>query len=209
MIEITDKNLLEAYLNKYNIRSIFSSGDIPFKLYRYDVGEMMIISHPQDKYIKFLVEGTIVVDKLDEDGQLHRLSTLSAPKCLGEVEVAGYSFTAHYHEVIKTAYCIELPLDTMRDTLMNDIKFLQYLVKQMAYTIYTKTYTIEEIKGDVETRLLSHIKTKCPNGRFSGMEDTAKQLRCSRRQLQRVVNELIEKGLLKKTGWGEYSLTEL
>ena len=45
MIEITDKNLLEVYLNKYNIRSIFSSGDIPFKLYRYDVGEMMNISH--------------------------------------------------------------------------------------------------------------------------------------------------------------------
>lgn len=85
------------------------------------------------------------------------------------------------------------------------MKFLQFLVKHMSRTIYIATNNMEVSSEDIQSRLLRYIKNECKDGTFSGMEETAKRLRCSRRQLQRVVTQLMEEGTLKKVGWGTYS----
>ena len=147
------------------------------------------------------------MDKIDSNGKLHRLFEETPFDVFGEAEICGYSFNNHYHEVVETAYCIELPLDTLRNVLWNDLKFMQFMVRRMSESIYMATYIMEDLKDDVESRLLQYINDKCPNGRFSSMELTAKRLRCSRRQLQRVVLKLVEEGKLTRTGWGEYTLS--
>lgn len=208
MIEITDKKELNKYLNKYHIPDFFETKNLPFKLYRYEVGEMMNLSHPQEQYIKFLVDGVVASDELDVDGNIKRLFEEKALAFWGEVEIGGHSFSNHFHEVVETAYCIELPLEPYRDILLNDMCFLQYLVQRMSNSIYTATLMLSYMNYSIEDRLIYHMKYVCPNYTFSGMELTAKRLQCSRRQLQRVVNHLIKEKIVKKTGWGQYSLYE-
>ena len=208
MIEITDKKELHKYLNKYHIPDLFETKNLPFKLYRYEVGEMMNHSHPQEQYIKFLVDGVVASDELDVDGNIKRLFEEKALAFWGEVEIGGHSFSNHFHEVVETAYCIELPLEPYRDILLNDICFLQYLVQRMSNSIYTATLMLSYMNYSIEDRLIYHMKYVCPNHTFSGMELTAKRLQCSRRQLQRVVNHLMKEKTVKKTGWGQYSLHE-
>lgn len=206
MKEIKDKSQLEHYMNKYSFDEMFDTPNLPFKLYCYEIGEIMNQSHPQEEYIKFLVEGTVASDEVDIDGSINRLFEETAFAFWGEVELYGYSFSNHFHEVVETAYCIELPLIPYRDILLNDKCFLQYLTKRMSNTIYTATHMMSYMKYSIEDRLIYHMKYVCSNHSFSGMELTAKRLQCSRRQLQRVVNTLMKEGRIQKTGWGEYTL---
>ena len=206
MVECNDPKLLEKYMKKYHIRENFSTPGLPFKLYRYEVGEMMNILHPQEQYLKFIVDGRLGVDTIDSDGNLQRIVEEKAFVYFGEVEILGRSFSNHFHEVLETVYSIELPWEPLRETLWNDLKFLQFLVKHMSRTIYVATNSMEEATEDVQRKLLRYIRTECENNTFSGMETTAKRLRCSRRQLQRIVCKLVDEGTLVKSGWGTYSI---
>lgn len=206
MTECKDPSLLEYYLKKYNIRDLFDTKDLPFRLYRYETGEMMNVAHPQEQFLKFLVDGRVAMYCISENGDMQQLFEEKAPAFWGEVEICGRSFSNHYHEVIKTAYCIELPLATLREILWNDLRFLQYLVGRMSESIYLATGMMEVMTENLETRLVHYLKHNCKNRTMSGMELTAKYLQCSRRQLQRVVCQLTDEGKLKKTGRGTYML---
>ena len=206
MVECNDPKLLEKYMKKYHIRENFSTPDLPFKLYRYEVGEMMNILHPQEQYLKFIVDGRLGVDTVDSDGNLQRIIEETAFVYFGEVEILGRSFSNHFHEVLETVYSIELPWEPLREILWNDLKFLQFLVKHMSRTIYVATNSMEASSEDVQTKLLRYIRTECENQTIAGMEATANRLRCSRRQLQRVISLLVEQGVLVKTGWGTYAI---
>lgn len=205
MTECNDPKRMEAYMAKYGIRDLFATEDLPFRMYRYDVGDIMNVLHPQEQYLKFIVEGRIGVDTVDRDGNLQRIVEETAFVYFGEVEILGRSFQNHFHEVLETVYSIELPWEPLRQTLWNDLKFLQFLVKHMSRTIYIATNSMEGASEDIQSKLLHYIKSECKDASFSGMEATAKRLRCSRRQLQRVVSQLVEEGKLKKTGRGTYS----
>lgn len=206
MLECNDPERLETYMNKYGIRNFFSSENLPFKLYRYEVGDLMNVLHPQEQYLKFIVDGKLGVDVVDQEGNLERIVEETAFVYFGEVEILGRSFSNHYHEVLETVYSIELPWEPFREILWNDLKFLQFLVKHMSRSLFIATNSMEVSSEDVESKLLRYIRTECSNGTFSGMESTATRLRCSRRQLQRVVCRLTEEGILTKSGWGTYSL---
>jgi len=58
MQEVQNKEQLEFYLEKHHIRELFDTPNLPFRLYRYEVGEMMNILHPGQEYLKFIVEGS-------------------------------------------------------------------------------------------------------------------------------------------------------
>lgn len=109
MIECSDHKLMEAYMKKYDIRELFSTEDLPFRMYRYDVGDIMNVLHPQEQYLKFIVDGRIGVDTVDSDGNLQRIVAETAFVYFGEVEILGRSFSNHLHEVLETVYSIELP----------------------------------------------------------------------------------------------------
>ena len=208
MVECNDHKLMKAYMTKYGIREFFSTENLPFRMYRYDVGDIMNVLHPQEQYLKFIVDGRIGVDTVDREGNLLRIVETSAFVYYGEVEILGRSFSIHYHQVLETVYSIELPWEPLREILWNDLKFLQFLVQHMSRSIYIATNNAEASSEDIQSRLLRYIKHECKDGTFSGMEETAKRLRCSRRQLQRVVCQLVEEGRLVKTGWGTYSMAD-
>ena len=62
------------------------------------------------------------------------------------------------------------------------------------------------VLSGLKERFFYHLKYECPNQMTAGMDRTAAKLSCSRRQLQRVVKELLEQGVLEKRGRGAYQL---
>ena len=58
----------------------------------------------------------------------------------------------------------------------------------------------------LQERLTAILENECSNQSFKGVEEMANRLRCSRRQLQRVLKDLCLSQVLEKTGKGEYRL---
>ena len=56
-------------------------------------------------------------------------------------------------------------------------------------------------------RVISYMKYKCDGGILKGIEQASFHLHCSARQLQRILNQIENAGLVKKLGKGTYKLT--
>ena len=207
MQEIPNREELEFYLGKNHIRELFDTRNLPFRLYRYEVGEMMNILRPTREYLKFVVEGSFDLYAIRADGARYLVRHCEGFTFLGDLEFCGKDAGMRYQEVTRTVYTIELPLEALRPTLQQDVRFLNFLLD----TVSTKLAgTSMDLVGfpDLRERLLYHIRYECPDQAITNVGQTAFRLNYSLRQTQRVLQELTKEGLLKRIGKGHYALAD-
>lgn len=205
MQEILDQVLLEAYLNQYNIRSLFDTPELPYRLYTYEPGEMMNILRPTTEYLKFVVAGSFDLYSVREDGVRNLIRHFEGFGFLGDLEFCGKNAGTRYQEVIDQVYTIELPLKALRPVLMEDKRFLRFVLNNLAEKLSAAMPLKAEFPSLADT-LVYYLRYECTDHRITSVEDTAFRLNYSRRQLQRVLRELTEQGVLLKEGKGRYKL---
>jgi len=205
MREIRDSERLEHYLRKYHIRSFFDTPDLPFRLYEYAPGEMINVVHPMEESIKFIVEGIFDHYTIQKDGTPYLIAHCDGFGFMGDLAFCGRQPRNRYQEVIETVRAVELPLEPLRKTLENDNRFLRFLLDTMAQRM-TMSMHIRSDMVSAERALIGYLRWNCPNHTITNVTETAFYLNYSRRQLQRVLKELTEKGTLIRTGKGRYSL---
>ena len=205
MREIQDVQLLENYLKKYHIRSYFDTQDLPFRLYEYAPGEMINIVHPMEESIKFIVEGVFDHYKIQEDGSSYLIAHCAGFGFMGDLAFCGRMPPGRYQEVIETVRAVELPLEPLRHTLENDNRFLRFLIDTMAQRM-TESMHIRSDMTSAEKALIAYLRWRCPNHTITNVSEAAFHMNYSRRQIQRVLRELTEKGTLVKLGKGCYTL---
>lgn len=207
MQEILDQVLLETYLNQYNIRSLFDTPDIPYRLYTYEPGEMMNILRPTTEYLKFVVAGSFDLYSVREDGVRNLIRHFEGFGFLGDLEFCGKNAGTRYQEVIDQVYTIELPLKALRLVLMEDKCFLRFVLNNLAEKLSAAMPLKAEFPSLADT-LVYYLRYECTDHKITSVEDTAFRLNYSRRQLQRVLRELTEQGVLLKEGKGRYKLLD-
>lgn len=207
MREIQNKELLEQYLAKYHIRSCFDTPDLPFRMYEYAPGEMMNVLRPGEEYLKFVVEGVFDLYTVLEDGSPYLIHACKGFGFLGDLDFCGRQPPGRYQEVVETVRTIELPLKSLKETLDRDNRFLHYLLDTMAQRLTMSMHMRSDINS-AEVALLAHMRWRCPDHAITGVEETAFRLNYSRRQLQRVLKNLTERGVLEKIRKGCYRLIE-
>lgn len=211
MTPIHDPALLAATLAKEKILRHFETDGLPFRLLRYEKGELLCSPLQPMKDLLFLAEGSIKVYGLREDG-----STLSVslgigrrgpgdPVMLGNIEFAQPEAPAFFTEALDDLLCVALPIEENRAALEQDRAFLRYLVRSLSETLMDLTL-LGHAAQPLEERVLTFLRDIQPDHTLHGMTMGERQLRCSRRQLQRVVKLLCEQGRLEKMGRGEYRL---
>ena len=206
MQEIRDSQKLETYLNQFHIRELFDTPNLPFRLYRYEAGEMLNILRPTKEYLKFVLEGSFDLYAIRADGARYLVKHCEGFTFLGDLEFCGKTAGMRYQEVIRTVYTIELPLEALRPTLQQDVRFLNFLLNTMS-TKFAGTSMDLVGFSDLRERLLYHIRYECPDQTITSVSQTAFRLNYSLRQTQRVLQELTREGLLKRKGKGHYTLT--
>jgi len=207
MREIRDEELLEHYLRKYHIRSFFDTPNLPFRLYEYAAGEMINIVHPMEESIKFIVEGIFDHYKIQEDGASYLIAHCEGFGFMGDLAFCGRQPPGRYQEVIETVRAVELPLEPMREILENDNLFLRFLLDTMAQRM-TASMHIRSDMTTAEKALIAYLRWRCPNHTITNVSEAAFHMNYSRRQIQRVLKELTEKGRLIRTGKGCYVLRQ-
>ena len=205
MRELRDPQLLEHYLHKFHIRSYFDTPDLPFRLYEYDPGEMINVVHPMEESIKFIVDGVFDHYLIQEDGSPYLISHCDGFGFMGDLAFCGRQPKNRYQEVIKTLRAVELPLEPLRRTLENDNRFLRFLLDTMAHRMTVSMHVRADMVS-AEQSFLSYLRWQCPGHTITNVTETAYHLNYSRRQLQRVLKSLTDRGILIKTGKGHYTL---
>lgn len=205
MKELRDDTLLKQYLAKHQIEQLFDTKDLPFRLCQYDRGEILNFIKDSNHYLHFLVSGAVHIYAVRKDGSNYPLCYLEEFTLLGDMEFCGEKSSSLLVEVSKRAVCVELPLYKYRDILLNDNTFLRYLLHSVAHKMALFSQS-EASYSSLEEKLLHYLKYDCPSQTLQGVEAAAIHLRCSRRQLQRVLKSLTERGIVEKTAKGVYRL---
>lgn len=207
MRQIRDPELLEHYLQKFHIRSFFDTQELPFRLYEYAPGEMINVVHPMEESIKFIVEGVFDHYALHEDGTPYLIAHCDGFGFMGDLAFCRRQPQNRYQQVIETLRAVELPLEPLRDILEQDNRFLRFLLDTMAQrmtmSIHRRSYL-----PSAQQALIAYLRWMCPDYTVTNVGDLSNQLNYSRRQVQRVLRELTEQGVLIKNGKGHYILTE-
>lgn len=207
MREIRDPVLLEEYLTKYHIRERFSTRELPFRLVEYAPGEIINLLRPAEAYFKFLVEGVLDLYLILPNGEKHMIHRFDHFGVLGDMEFCGKQMSNHCQEVLETVRTVELPMDYLQEHTANDPVFLRFLLDQMAFVL-SFCLPVHPEFDSLRDALLYHMKHIRPDGTICSVEDTASRLNCSRRQLQRILKQLLAEKRIHRLGRGCYQLAE-
>ena len=130
MKRIFDPALLDFYLQKHEIPSLFDTPDLAFSLYQFEKGERLDTLNPEE-YLSFLVDGSIEISANRADGTSYPIGYLDGFTCIGDMEFCGKRDDTHQIEARTTALCIVLPLASTKELLLNDNRFLRYLLNSV------------------------------------------------------------------------------
>ena len=122
MKRIFDPALLDFYLQKHEIPSLFDTPDLAFSLYQFEKGERLDTLNPEE-YLSFLVDGSIEISANRADGTSYPIGYLDGFTCIGDMEFCGKRDDTHQIEARTTALCIVLPLASTKELLLNDNRF--------------------------------------------------------------------------------------
>ena len=187
--KIQDINEIEYWLDKGNIQNYFDTPNLVFHGYRYEKGEYITVPDKKMDKILFLVEGTVQIYGIREDGSLSPVNQIVSPTILGDLEFPNEGVTPFFTETKTQAVCLSLSIKKYRNQLDCDTRFLHTLLQ--SYADKLKFFSLENI---------------CPMHEINGIETAIFQLRCSRRQLQRVLKQLCDNEKITKVGKGRYKL---
>ena len=205
--EIQDPELLEQYLRKYHIRSFFDTQELPFRLYEYAPGELLNVVHPVEESIKFIVEGVFDHYLIQEDGTAYLIAHCDGFGFLGDLAFCCRNPKNRYQEVRETLRAVELPLEPLRSTLENDNRFLRFLLDTMAHRM-TLSLTTRICDDSARHAIVAYMRWRCPDHTITNVSEAAFHTNFSRRQIQRVLKELTEAGVLIRSGKGKYTLRQ-
>lgn len=205
MQKIRDAAKVSMWVEKGNIRNCFSTPNLNFQLYRYEKGEQLTSPSKKLEEILFVVEGTIRVYGLRSNGTVFPINQQNAPLLLGDIEFTDHNPTTFFAEAVTPVFCIALPVQPYEQQLHADIRFLHVLLRAYAEKLRIFAF-LEAPAENIADRVLLYLKNFSPTHELNGIEGAVLQLRCSRRQLQRVLQKLCAQGKVEKVGRGHYRL---
>ena len=180
---------------------------MPFFLISYEAGEIISAPLQNNNYYQIVIEGSLSVYYIRDDGSTYSLSSGSEGYIIGELEF----FTEHEGNVYSetTTPLTTIACDTLlhKNELMNSVEFLRTSATILAKKIEA-IMNVDAVPLKLSERVLNFMTYKCEDRTFKGIEKAAFKLNCSARQLQRILNSLEGEGKVRKVGKGAYSLEE-
>ncbi len=206
MRNIFDSAKIKEAIESSNYKSVLQRWKEHFFLAEYSKGELITSPLLDKSLITIVVNGTLRIYLIREDGECYSLSHGHADYILGDMELFSCPPLKNiYTEAETDLLCLCLPLDSLRTELMQDAAFLSVIGKSLSEKMNAVT-TLNAEPSTLTERVLSVMKFKCTDGVLKGLEKNAFQLHCSARQLQRIMNELENQSVVSKIGKGTYKL---
>ena len=206
MEKIYDPQAVAAWVEKSRYRMELERWKPQLMLLRYEKGELVTSPMPEERLFQVVVQGSLNIYLIRDDGGCYSLSTGKTDYLLGDMELFHPGGSSIYTEAAQPLLCLALSINRNRESLVSDHLFLRMICQSLTEKMAAIT-ALDAAPGSLSQRVLFYMRHKCPGGVLKGLEREAFHLHCSARQLQRILNLLEQQGKVVKTGKGTYRLT--
>jgi len=206
MKRIFQEDRIRKALAQSKYREMLEHLPVELFLIEYEVGELLPPSDKENHLLQIVVEGSLSIYYIRDDGSSYALAISQKDEFLGEMELFGESRTEGViAEVTQKLICLAFSTTMNRSVLLNDAGFLCAIAESLIDKI--KLITMQDAApSSLQERAYSYMLYKCEGKRLKGVEKAAFQLHCSARQLQRILNAFVQDGVARKIGKGAYEL---
>lgn len=212
MKKIHDTKKKNYYIEKYNLSSYFEK-DITetLELFYFSPGENVYSDGDYLNYFFFYVEGKAKVFSRLSNGKSLLLSFYEPLQILGDIELFNSDHVSVNVKSITASFCLGFPIEYVKNTLLSDNKFLQYLCKDLGKKLnrcsnnsaINLLYPLENRLASyilaIETKEMSQVNTLTF---YDSLTEISELLGTSYRHLHRTVNQFVERGILSKNKKG-------
>lgn len=205
MKKIRDTKRLEIYYKEQQLH--FQQKPQLLKLIQFEKGELLNGPMHPLKGFYIVVEGSVSIYYITEEGNIRHIFKAGAGILLGDMEFSGIEREMYYVEAAETVICLAIPFQENGNMLENDPIFLRFVLAQLAEKLSLSS-RMDVVTQTLEEKLIFYLSNVEPNHEISSVSQTLQVLHCSRRQLQRVLKSLCDDNILIKKGRGCYILKE-
>lgn len=203
---ITNSRKIQAVIEKFGIDKNFQTKDLEFLLVQYKKGEIIFQTSLETQYLLFVLEGKVKIFDISSEGDYVPRALAAAGNILGDLEFFDVPGPRLFCQAYTNVECLALSKSKYQKLLYQDVTFLHFLLKSFGEKInLLSNRSLPHIS--IEDLLILYLQNE-PNHSFQGVNEMTVKFGCSRRQLQRVLEQLCEAGRIKRTGRGSYMLIE-
>ncbi|MCT8975277.1 transcriptional regulator YeiL [Clostridium sp. CX1] len=159
MKRINDSKLINQYIEKYNINEFFSKDIKPYtELFLFSKGDHVCREGESLRHLFFLVEGKAKVYSSLSNGKTILICFYNSGSIIGDVEFMKLEPANSNFQVIEDSYCIAISLERVREYLLDDTKFMQFMCRSLSEKLIrlSKSSSIN-LLYPLENRLASYI----------------------------------------------------
>ena len=202
---IQEAAVSDQLVRENHIRERFDTQDLTFRAQRYQKGELLCSPLNSTESLLFLVQGSVQMYDLHDDGTKVPVTSVSDNVVIGDIEFITCQPTSYFVEAAEECLCLALPFEENREALSRDVRFLHSLLDSVAGKfIHSADQSIGA--SGIEEKLLQYLRQDTEDHEIHEVEPVLYQLHCGRRQLQRVLKKLCDNGELVRLGRGHYQL---
>ena len=202
-----DSTLVEKCLQHTKFDIIASSLQKYLFVVKYQKGEFVTAALQQERLFQIIVQGSVSIYFVRDDGSIYSLANAGENDVLGEMEVFQCRPSNVYAEANDDVTCLALSVEASKDILLENCHFLRLICESLTQKMESIT-EFDAAPESLKQRVLTYMKYKCCNGEMKGLQQAAFHLNCSARQLQRILNQHEANGAVLKIGKGAYRLRQ-
>ena len=205
MRPVKNQSQIQRWVEESGVGEYFDTPHLVFQAYRYEKGEYITSPDVSMDKLLFFLRGSIQIYGIRDDGSISPIGLAQSPAILGDVEFGNGGKSPFYAQAKTDALCLALSTKEYHQQLHRDLRFLHRLLR--SYGEKLESFSAQTtVAVTVEQRVLQYLEESSPPAEIDGIEAATLQLRCSRRQQQRVLKKICLQGKIEKMGKGRYRL---
>jgi CRP-like cAMP-binding protein len=206
--ELNDQEQLDAYIQTYQLESIFHEPLIPhLSLYSFEQGELICSQGEASQYLYVLVKGKVKIYTSSPEGNTLILSFKKPLEVIGDIEYVRGIDIINTVEAVSPVWMIGIHHRWLKKYGSDHAPLLQFLLDIITRKFHLKNNSMSfNIMYPVEVRLASYLLSVSfdesdslnKNQLSISIKDAANLIGTSYRHLNRVITQLCAEGLIER-----------
>ncbi|MEJ8303451.1 Crp/Fnr family transcriptional regulator [Saccharibacillus sacchari] len=201
-----DPERIRAYMSEHSLESMFTDpSNLDFQLREYEKGETVMAEGDRIDGLYIQVEGQARVSSNVETGKSLVLRFCHPVSLFGDLEIVRRLDVQSDVKAVQDCVFLFISTSSVERDLMRDERFLNELLRHMAYKLHTCTIASRvNLLASVDERLATYlISTRAQGGFGKELHSTqtaeiASVIGTTQRHLNRVIQKFADRNLLRR-----------